>query len=198
MRLTGVLLATAALMCSGAACTDALANSAGVWITVSPATVDAGSQVSIKADCGDDLNPATVKSTAFGEVTLQPTAQPAGDVLMAQVTVPPDTPKATYDVRLTCSTGSKASTTLTVLNTVTVTPRPTTHATLGPNTGGGFLANGSGPANRRPFVWLGVGLIFLIAAAAMTIRTRGRNRLRAVVPGQPDDPARARSGATSR
>jgi hypothetical protein len=190
MRSAGVLLATAAVICSGAACTKAAANSAGVWVTVSPATVDAGSQVSIKANCGDNLNPATVKSTAFGEVTLQPAAPPA-DVLIAQVTVPPDTPKATYDVRLSCSTGSNASTTLTVLNSVTVTPRATYtgHATLGPNTGGGFLAHGSGPANRSPFVWLGIGLILLVAAAAMTIRTRARHRLRAVVPGQPDDRA---------
>ena len=198
MRFAGVLLATAAVMCSGAACTDAAANSAGVWVTVSPGTVDAGSQVSIKANCSDNLNPATVKSTAFGEVTLQPAGQPAGDVLMGQVTVPPDTPKATYNVRLSCSTGSNASTTLTVLNTVTVTPRPTTRATLGPNTGGGFLANGSGPADRSPFVWLGIGLILLVAAAAMTMRTRGRNRLRAVVPGQRDDHAPRAVGPTSR
>jgi hypothetical protein len=192
MRFTGVLLATAAVICSGAACTKAAANSAGVWVTVSPATVDAGSQVTIKANCGDNLNPATVKSTAFGEVTLQPAAPPADNVLMAQVTVPSDTPKATYDVRLACSTGSKASTTLTVLNAVTVTPRATyaTHATLGPNTGGGFLAHGGGPADRSPFVWLGIGLTLLVAAAAMTIRTKGRHRLRAVVPGQPDDRAR--------
>jgi hypothetical protein len=171
-------------MCSGAACTEAAATSAGVWITVSPATVDAGSQVSIKANCNDDLNPATVKSTAFGEVTLQP----SDNVLMAQVTVPPDTPKATYNVRLDCSTGSRASTTLTVLNTPSVTPRAAS-ATLGPHTGGGFLANSSGPADRTPFVWLGVGLTSLIAAAAMTIYTRRRFRLRAVVPGQPDDRA---------
>jgi heme exporter protein D len=182
-------------MCSGAACTDAAANSAGVWITVSPATINAGSQVAIKADCGDDLNPATVKSTAFGEVALHPAEQPTGRVLMAQVTVPPDTPKATYHVRLTCSTGSRASTTLTVLNTAplnSATPNTATappRSTLGPNTGGGFLANGSGSAERNPYVWLGVGLTSLIAAAAMTIRTRRRNRLRAVVPGQPDDRA---------
>jgi hypothetical protein len=179
MRFARVLLATAAVMCSGAACTDAAANSAGVWITVSPATVDAGSQVTIKANCGDNVNSATVKSTAFGEVTLQP----IDGKLSTQVTVPPDTPKATYDVRVTCSSGSRASTTLTVLNATTVQAK----ATLGPNTGGGFLARGNGPEDRSRFVWLGVGLTSLLAAAAVAVRTRRRNRRRTVAPEQPDD-----------
>ncbi len=115
MRFARVLLATAAVMCSGAACTDAAANTAGVWITVSPATVNAGSQVTVRANCGDNVNSATVKSTAFGEVTLQP----VNGQLSTQATIPADKPKATYEVRLSCSTGSRASTTLTVLNTTT-------------------------------------------------------------------------------
>jgi hypothetical protein len=181
MRFARVLLATAAVLCGGASCTEAAANAAGVWIEVSPATITAGFQVSIRASCGDNANPATVKSNAFGTVTLQP----VGGLLSTQVTVPPDTPKGTYDVRLTCPTGSRANTTLTVLNTATVTHQ----ATLGPNTGGGFLAgDGSRPADRSPFVWLGVGLTSLLAAAAVAVRTK-RSRRRALIPGQPDEGA---------
>jgi hypothetical protein len=80
---------------------------------------------------------------------------------------------------------------LTVLNTT----MEQTRATLGPNTGGGFLAGGgSGPADRSTFVWLGVGLTSLLAAAAVAVRTKRRNRRRAVVPGQPagDVPAAVR------
>src|SRR5688572_31111213 len=42
----------------------------GVWIEVDPATVDAGSVVALRADCGDNSVPATVTSNAFGTVTV--------------------------------------------------------------------------------------------------------------------------------
>jgi hypothetical protein len=169
MRFGRVLFATAAVLCSGAACTDAMANSAGVWITVSPATITAGFQVNIRASCGDNANQATVTSAAFGTVTVLP----VNGVLSAQVTVPADTHKATYDVRLSCPTGSRATTTLTVLNTTTApTAAP---ATLGPDTGGGFLARAGESADRGPYVWLAIGLSSLLAAAAMTVRARRRS-----------------------
>jgi len=184
MRFARVLLATAAVMCGGASCTDAAANSAGVWIEVNPATVTAGSQVSIRASCGDNNNPATVKSNVFGTITVQP----VNGLLSAQVSVAPDTPKGTYDVRMTCATGSRANTTLTVLNTAPVQKQ----ATLGPNTGGGFLAGGGDDSpDRSPYVWLGVGLTSLLAAAAMAVRTKRHGRRRTIEPGPAVEPGPA-------
>lgn len=181
MRFARVLLVTAVVFCGGSSCTDAMANSAGVWITVSPGTVTAGFDVIIKASCGDNANAASVTSNAFGTITVTP----VDGVLTAQVMVPANTPKATYDVRLSCPTGSRATTTLTVLSSAAPTLQPS-HANLGPNTGGGFLARDQVPADRAAYAWLAVGLGSLLAAAAMTVRMKRRNR-HASAPRQSED-----------
>jgi hypothetical protein len=175
MRFARVLLATVTLF-SVSACADAVASTAGVWIEVNPATVTAGFQVSIRASCNDNTNPATVKSNAFGTVTVHP----VNGLLLAEVMVASDTPEGVYDVRMTCPSGSRANTNLTVRNTSVVQKQPT----LGPDTGGGFLAGGGDSPDRSPYVWLGVGLTSLLAAAAMTVRTKRQGRRPTVATGQ--------------
>jgi len=192
MRFVRVLLTAAALLLA-TACADASANSAGVWVRVSPTTITAGYQTQVQASCGENANAATVSSPAFGSHTLQPVA----GVLSAKVTVPATTPKGTYDVRLACPTGSQATTTLTVLGTsINGQSAP---AVRGPGTGGGFLAGSDGPADRTPVIWLGLGLSCLIAAAAVALRAKGLLPVRVgglgrqkpepqtVRPDQPDD-----------
>jgi hypothetical protein len=166
---------------SGAAgCADAVANSAGIFVQVNPATVNAGAQTQVTASCGDNVNAATVSSTAFGSQTLQP----VGGVLTTTATVTPETAPGTYGVRLACPTGSQATTTLTVIGGGT----PASQAP-GPGTGGGFLADhddpggqASAPADRTPLVWLGAGLGCLLAAAAVAVRAQRRATVRSALP----------------
>ena len=172
----GALLTAAAL--SGAAgCAEAVANSAGIFVQVSPATVNAGFQTQVTASCGESASSATVSSVAFGSETIQPNA--AG-VLATTVTVTPETAPGTYGVRLMCPTGSQATTTLTVIGGGSPSA-----SVPGPGTGGGFLANNddpaaqaSEPADRTPLVWLGAGVGFLLAAAAVAVRTQKRATVR--------------------
>jgi hypothetical protein len=180
MRFVRILLTAAAFLLA-TACAAASANSAGVWVRVSPTTVTAGNQTQIQASCGENVNSATVSSTVFGSVKLQPVA----GVLTTKVTVPPNTGKGTFDVRLTCPTGSTATTTLTVLAANVQGQAPP--SARGPGTGGGFLAGSGEPADRTPFVWLGVGLSSLIAAAAVVLRRKGLLPL--FRRGPRDDPA---------
>ncbi|MBX6749609.1 MAG: hypothetical protein IRY85_08030 [Micromonosporaceae bacterium] len=181
-RMIGALVTVAAL--SGVAgCADAVANSASVWVSVSPATVSAGAQTQVTASCGENVNEATVSSIAFGSRTLQP----VGGVLATTATISPETAPGTYGVRLACKTGSQATTTLTVIGG---TASPSAKVP-GPNTGGGFLARNpeqggnpdqaeqaSAPADRTPLVWLGVGLGFLMAGALVAMRSKQKAAVR--------------------
>ena len=183
-RVMGPLLTVAAL--SGAAgCAEAVANSAGIFVQVSPATVAAGAQTQVTASCGENVNAATVSSTAFGSETIQPN----NGVLMTTVTVAPNTAPGTYGVRLACPTGSQATTTLTIISS-----GASASSAPGPNTGGGFLAENpdttevaAQPADRTPLVWLGVGLSSLLAASAVAVRSKQRATVRSRRrPGQRD------------
>ena len=78
-----------------------------------PRTVDAGSIVALRADCGDNSVPATVTSKAFGTVTVQPFV----NLLTAEVDVPARTKEGRYDVNLACRSGSTATTSLWVGST---------------------------------------------------------------------------------
>jgi hypothetical protein len=178
MRIVGVLLASATALIGATACSEAVANQAGVWVTVTPASVPPGGSVAIRASCVDNSKAASVMSIAFGTVTVQP----VNGLLSAQALVPPAKEKGNYDVRLSCPSGSQANSTITVVNG---TAAPTTAAaTLGPHTGGGFLANGrpGEPADRGPLVWLGIGLSSLIAAAVVTVRSKLRKLHREPAP----------------
>lgn len=166
MLLGGVGVGIAMVGAGG--CSGALANTtntangaaAGVWVEVSPGTIEAGNSVTVRADCGDNSNPATVSSKAFRSLTLQPW----NTLLQGEASVGQTVKTGTYDVMLTCRTGSRATTTLSVLGTGGRRP------TVGPHTGGGFLANGSATQEGEPArIWLIAGATALVAAGAAGI-----------------------------
>lgn len=133
MRSARVLLGSTGLVavcCLGAGCAEAVANAAGVWVEVSPSTIEPGLGISVRADCGENTSTATVASKAFRTLTLQP----RGGLLKGETTVPLTTRAGTYGVLLTCSSGATASTTLSVVK------GGAPASSIGPHTGGGFLA----------------------------------------------------------
>ena len=156
----------------GCGTANANANTSGVWVQVSPGTVSAGSSVKITANCGDTSNSATVTSIAFGTITLLP----QDSLMTGEVMIPPSAAAGTFAVDLTCKTGSSATTTLTILGSNAVTPTPP--PTMGPHTGGGFLATGgSGSGYRTPQLWIGSGLAAIGAAAGIAVLTKRRRRV---------------------
>jgi hypothetical protein len=157
----------AALMVGG--CGAAHANGSGVFVQVSPSTVSPGGTVKITALCSDNSNTATVTSIVFGTMTMQ--AQ--SELLTARVTIPPDAAAGTFSVDLTCHSGSTATTTLTI--TVSSAVQTVAPATVGPHTGGGFLAGASGPS-RAPAVWIVGGLTAIGAAIGIGTVTNRRRR----------------------
>jgi len=72
----------------------ALPASAATILLVNPSSIRAGFQVEIRATCGDNANPAFVRSSAFGSVTLVP----SHGILEENVTIPGDkgTPITAY------------------------------------------------------------------------------------------------------
>jgi len=94
-----------------AACVPA--NASGVNVLVlSPGSIRAGFQIEVRATCLDNLNTATVSSGVFGRLTLIPDH----GLLMTEVTIPSDTVSGTYTVSLSCASGGRSSSQLTVLN----------------------------------------------------------------------------------
>jgi len=171
-----MLLATVALFAllgGASACGQPRATSAGgVWIEVTPATADAGSFVALRADCGDNSVPATVTSNAFGTATVQPDL----NLLTAKVEVPAQTKEGGYEVKLACRSGSTATTTLRVVGS-----KGTAEPSMGPHTGGGFLANRGRSGLAGPEIWLIGGAGALAAAGALgaiTVRRRRRRPAR--------------------
>jgi hypothetical protein len=162
MRSIRVLVGTVglfALLGGASACEQLRANAGAVWVEVTPETVDAGSFVALRADCGDNSVPATVTSNAFGTATVQPDL----NLLTAKVEVPSQTKKGAYEVKLACRSGSIATT------------------SMGPHTGGGFLANRGRSGLAGPEVWLIGGAGALAAAGALgaiTVRRRRRRPAR--------------------
>jgi hypothetical protein len=179
MRSIRILLGTVglfALLGGASACGQPTATTAGgVWIEVNPETVDAGSSVALRADCGDNSVPATVTSQAFGTVTVQPDL----NLLTAEVQVPAQTKAGGYGVNLACPSGSTATTTLQVSAKATAQPSKTTAApSMGPHTGGGFLANRGRSGLAGPAIWLIGGAGALAAAGALGAITVRRRRHR--------------------
>ncbi|HZN76863.1 MAG TPA: hypothetical protein VFC00_34995 [Micromonosporaceae bacterium] len=139
------------------------AHAVDVFVEVNPNTIQAGYAVVIRASCGDSVNPGTVKSDAFGEVTL---VHQYG-FLTATVTVPTNTRPRGYTVKLTCPTGSSATTTLWVVGM----PAPT----RGPHTGGGWLAVGGGSDRGLGGMTLvGGGLVVVGVGAGLGLLLRRR------------------------
>jgi hypothetical protein len=150
------------------------ASATGVSIEVTPETVEAGSFVALRADCGDNSVPATVTSRAFGTVTLEPFV----NMLTAEVDVPPQTREGAYDVNLACPNGSTATASLWVVGSASVDSKgQTAEPSMGPHTGGGFLANRGRQGLTGPEIWLIGGAAALVAAGALgaiTVRRRRR------------------------
>ena len=171
MRSTRILLGTVglfALLGGGSACEQPrAANAAGVWIEVTPEAVDAGSFVALRANCGDNSVPATVTSKAFGTVTVQPFV----NTLTAEVDIPAQTKEGRYDVNLVCRSGSTASASLWVGS-----KGPTAEPSMGPHTGGGYLANRGRSVLTSPGIWLIGGAGALLAAGAVGAITVRRRR----------------------
>ncbi len=139
----------------------------GNSVQVSPRSVAPGGVVAIRASCTDGSTSATVSSLVFTSVTMvSQNAQLAG-----QATVPATTAPGTFAVDLTCSSGSTATTSITITGSTAVP------ATVGPHTGGGFLANGGRGGsgfNAAPTLWILGGVTTIAAAAA--VATVGRRR----------------------
>src|SRR5262245_10770852 len=159
-----------------------------VFVQVSPTTAQPGSTVQIRASCVDNSASATVTSRAFGSTTVLP----SNSVLFAEVTIPANAGAGRFDVTVTCRNGSTATTSLTIMVTsATATQAP---ATRGPNTGGGYLARQGGVDTstdwatrlQGPAGWFGIGVVALLAAAAIGLRSHRMSRAAARArPRQP-------------
>lgn len=162
---TAALLPAALLVAVLASPPAAAARAAqgGVFVQVNPNTVQAGYQVGVHASCGEDLNPATVKSRAFGEITLTP--YQGSRSLSGSATVPSNTRPGQYDVELKCANGGRATADLFVLGMA--------QPTRGPNTGGGGTAGAGGaPADPAPVLLAGAGTAALAAGLILLVRRR--------------------------
>lgn len=141
----------------------AAAAQVDVFVEVNPSTIQAGNQVGIRASCGEDLNPASVESRAFGELTLTP--QQGSRQMLGQATVPSTTRAGEYEVDLRCANDATASAELFVLAMA--------QPTRGPKTGGGGAAGaGLGPAG--PVLLAGAGAVALAAGAVLLVGVRRR------------------------
>src|SRR5690606_12750438 len=86
--------------------------------------------------CGERVSSATVRSPAFGEVTVH---ADHGKQLTGSVTIPHSTQPGRYRVELYCPDGAKAHTELEVTKDAKDGHRPS----RGPDTGGGGTAEGA-------------------------------------------------------
>lgn len=158
-----VIAATAVLTVLALPPTRAAAAQVDVFVEVNPSTIQAGFQVGIRASCGEDLNPASVKSQAFGELTLTP--QQGTRLMTGQATVPSTTRAGEYKVDLRCANGASATAELYVLDMA--------QPTRGPKTGGGGTAGaGLGPA--APVLIAGAGAAALGVGAVLLAGLRRR------------------------
>jgi hypothetical protein len=129
------------------------AHADGEYVRLTPSTVQAGFPVQIEGYCGDNVNPATIMSDAFGVMTIPPVADDRTRKFLHRgtATVPTDKPPKAYPVAMTCPSQQSASTTLHVVNYNV--------PAQGPMTGGGYLANKSLVANA--YTLTGVGAMAL-------------------------------------
>ena len=152
-------LAAIALGFAAAVAPGAPALAAAVFVETNPSTVPVGDEIGLRVSCDDNLTAATVKSDAFGTVTVSPRY----GFLTATVRVPAGTRPGAYQVRLTCAGGEHASNILHVV----AKDRPA----RGPATGGGGTAGGgAAPA------LIGGGLVAMAGGLVMAVLTARRRR----------------------
>jgi len=157
----GTIGATAVAGACAALTAAAPAYASAEWVEVTPSTVRAGSSVTVRASCGDNLNPARVTSGAFDDQL----AVPQNGVLVATATVPPDKRPDSFLVRVTCPNGRAVTTKIHVAAMAA--------PVRGPDTGGGGLA--AGKTGETPAI-LVVGLASLAAGGVLAVlrhRRRG-------------------------
>jgi hypothetical protein len=135
------------------------ARAEAVWVRLTPSTIQAGFQITIQASCGDPVNPAVVKSEAFGEVRMQPhgAGSKTPNEMTAAVTVPGNIKPMQYNVRLTCGSNPSlaANTTLWVIGQDT--------PAKGPATGGGGVADNGTLMISGGAAALGLGAVLMVA-----------------------------------
>lgn len=138
-RVNALLLASAAAF-GATLLLAAPARAADIYVQMNPSTVQAGFLVGVKSSCTDNSLPATVESTAFGTVTVQP----QNGILTAAALVPEGTDPGSYRVRLNCPDGKSASTMLNVVAADKPSQGPATGfgGTAGGGSGGGLLLYG--------------------------------------------------------
>jgi hypothetical protein len=136
----------------------------GEFIRVTPSTVQAGFPIQIEAFCGDDVNPATVTSEAFGMVTINPVPDSGANRFLHRgtATIPSATKPALYRVTVRCPNQQTATTSLHVVSQAPIVSR-------GPQTGGGWLAH-----NDHSGVLIGAGSAAVAAGAVLFLLGRRR------------------------
>jgi hypothetical protein len=160
-----VVLASFAALTGGALAGATLAGGparaapSDVFVEVNPNTIEAGKRVGIRASCPDNSRSATVRSDAFGRVTVEPKF----GFLARSVTIPDNQDPRSFTVRLSCPGGQTATSTLHVVDR--------TRPSRGPATGfGGTADEGAGGA------LVAVGLLTIAAGLAVGLLTLGRRR----------------------
>jgi hypothetical protein len=136
------------------------ARAAAIYLELNPSTVPAGDQVGLRASCDDNLKAASVSSSLFGNVAVNPQF----GLLSATVTVPASTKPGDYKFELHCPDNKAASATLHVVAKV--------EPAQGPATGGG----GTAPERYAPML-IGSGLAVIGAGLVLGLTTLRRRRL---------------------
>jgi hypothetical protein len=134
------------------------AQAAALYVEITPTTARPGDQVGIRASCTDNINPATVTSTALGTVRVKPDTGLLTATVVLSTTVKP----GDYAVNLTCPDKKTATATLHVVARV--------EPSRGPATGGG----GTAPNRSAPML-IGGGVTAVVAGlvlAAQSVRRR--------------------------
>jgi len=155
-----------AVLAAAAACLIILfaapgsAQAAALFVETNPSTVRAGDELSLRASCADNLQPASVTSSPFGTVQVKPNF----GFLTATIRIPNDVRPGTYPVTLTCPDKQKATTDLHVVAKV--------EPSHGPATGGG----GAAPGRDAPLL-IGGGAGAIAAGLALAFVSARRRRL---------------------
>jgi hypothetical protein len=136
------------------------AKAAAIFVEINPSTARPGDEISLRASCAENLTAATVTSSPFGTVTVQPRF----GFLTANTRVPTTTRPGDYRVNLRCPDGKTANSTLHVVARV--------EPTRGPATGGG----GTAPGGSAPML-IGSGLAAIVAGLLLALWSMRRRRL---------------------
>jgi hypothetical protein len=130
------------------------------YLEVIPSTVQAGKSISLRANCIDNLQKATVHAALFKTVTLKYN----GPILTGNAAIPATTQPGDYQLTLDCEDKTGAATK--VLHVVArVEPNQ------GPATGGG----GTAPGRNAPLL-MGGGAVALIVGLMLAVAALRRRR----------------------